>query len=549
MTTKKIINDELNAIDNPSESIQQKNSAAKMQMANQLANTTVNISVGGTKNGFTTLAVNVDDILDEVNDKVEQISDGIAIVQMTNAVGQVTSDLTKDTTSGTKTTIDSITGTSDLSQKSFSAVVISSGTPNAVAAAVNKRVANASPDQLKTIARGQVNFEKVSINRDNVKVAFLRGIIQPSELVTSFQNLLNDSIADSLQSSNGLKPLSGALTALKLATFAAIGRSKLGALALFAFGFTGLLQNIVEKVVSPTRIKLESLPGKGSAKISLPEKQVVEVIKLTKAGKVEAAAKIVGKYTDAPQGDIENTLRTIDNSISANTRNPNTLVSTEVNDFSKVSSMFTENLPIPTEYFKHTTIFLKQDDGQELQNELSTLKREVTQVVVTSQLGNYNAQEYTTSVYEQNKSNTNYHYLITRDGQLQRMRPVGMESVPVRSLPNNHNERTIFVVLIKKDIKDLDFAETAALFTDAYTPQTLETLREFWRITTLVYPGMEVLGYSEINPTGIGVRRGVNVLLNPGFTVATYLKANNIIEDPSTRGPLTREEKVNGGSH
>ena len=184
--SNKQINAELEAVKNSSQSEQQQDAAAKMQLANQLSNTTKNVKVDQVTNGLKTLAADLDDIVDEVGDTVEQISDGTAIVQLTNAVGEVTADLTKEMAAATKTTIESITGTTDLSAKSFSKVVISAGTPNAVAAAVDRAVPNTPTDKLKTIARSQVNFNKVALLNDAVKFSFLKNA-SPASLITSFK--------------------------------------------------------------------------------------------------------------------------------------------------------------------------------------------------------------------------------------------------------------------------------------------------------------------------------------------------------------------------
>ena len=528
--SNKQINAELEAVKNSSQSEQQLDAAAKMQLANQLSNTTKNVKVDQVTNGLKTLAADLDDIVDEVGDTVEQISDGTAIVQLTNAVGEVTADLTKEMAAATKTTIESITGTTDLSAKSFSKVVISAGTPNAVAAAVDKAVPNTPTDKLKTIARSQVNFNKVALLNDAVKFSFLKNA-SPASLITSFQNLINDSIADSIQVSRGQKPLGNALTALKLATFAAIGRSKAGIVGLFAFGFLGLLQNAIEKSSAPARTKLETLPDKDGVKLTIPKEDLKKVVELKNAGKIKAAAEVVKKYTDAPQEDIENAIKSIDNRVSKNTKDQVPEVETEVNDFSKISFLFKENEQVPNEYFKHVTINVFEDDGQELQNELSSLKREVTEILI---LGNDvalngNAEEYMTAIFDAFKQNTSHHYIITRDGTLQRMRPIEVQSD--YDLLEEHKTRSITIMMI-----------TDSIDSTTYTPKTLDTLKEFWRITTLVYPGMQVFGFEEL---GIGSRFNV---FGPWFTPSELLKTTNLF-DPRDRGPFSRDEIANGGIH
>jgi hypothetical protein len=174
---------------------------------------------------------------------------------------------------------------------------------------------------------------------------------------------------------------------------------------------------------------------------------------------------------------------------------------------------------------------------EELQAELRNVKREVTEVVVhwteTPTNKNIGSEEINETHLESGLNGIGYHYVIRRDGSLQRGRPVNLQGQHA----DDHDTRSIAVVFVgginvPSETRNIeDFISVQSL-----TRSQFNTFDHFCRAFYNTYPGGQILGHSDID----------DLANDPGFDVRAYVKANfdkdSKFTTPLTQGPFTVSE-------
>ena len=174
---------------------------------------------------------------------------------------------------------------------------------------------------------------------------------------------------------------------------------------------------------------------------------------------------------------------------------------------------------------------------EELQAELRNVKREVTEVVVhwteTPTNKNIGSEEINETHLEAGLNGIGYHYVIRRDGSLQRGRPVNLQGQHA----DDHDTRSIAVVFVgginvPSETRNIeDFISVQSL-----TRSQFNTFDHFCRAFYNTYPGGQILGHSDID----------DLANDPGFDVRAYVKANfdkdSKFTTPLTQGPFTVSE-------
>ena len=188
-------------------------------------------------------------------------------------------------------------------------------------------------------------------------------------------------------------------------------------------------------------------------------------------------------------------------------------------------------------------VFTYVSSVEELDTEFAEISREVTEVVIhaseTFTNKNIGAIEINNIHNELGHDGIGYHYVIRRDGRIQRGRPVNRqgEHAPV----NGHNEYSIGVVMIgglDGPVETPVVRNSAGSFTRAQYTALEQFIGAFYR----QYPGGQVFGHSDVDENE----------LDPYFDVVDYIesvfrKKNKTLE-PSERGPLTPVEIIKGVS-
>ena len=181
---------------------------------------------------------------------------------------------------------------------------------------------------------------------------------------------------------------------------------------------------------------------------------------------------------------------------------------------------------------------------EELLAELKNTKRDITEVVVN----------WTSTFIDQVLSARDiqldlgtpipYHFIIRRDGTIQRGRPVSIPST-AEAVTKGHVQFSISLAFVAgynatSGTPNKDFF----LSEKSINPTQMKTFRDFCRMFYTAYPGGQVLGYNDL----IGDPR-----LGPGFTVEEYV-ANNFrkktlidnLENSNSLSPIEIIEKSKG---
>lgn len=187
------------------------------------------------------------------------------------------------------------------------------------------------------------------------------------------------------------------------------------------------------------------------------------------------------------------------------------------------------------------SVFTFVSSVEELEVEFNSIKREITEVIVhaseTHSNKNIGSEDLHFIHNELGNDGIGYHYVIKRDGSLQRGRPVNKEGE--HAAVNGHDKRSIGLVMIgglnvATGQNDIANYKSGQSFTrEQYT--TLETfLSKFYQ----KYPGGQVFGHNDID---------INEL-DPYFDVVDYVESvfnkKNTTTDPLNKGPLKSSELV-----
>jgi len=176
---------------------------------------------------------------------------------------------------------------------------------------------------------------------------------------------------------------------------------------------------------------------------------------------------------------------------------------------------------------------------EELQAEFKNIKREVTELVAhwteTPTNKNIGAEELNDLHKALGLDGIGYHYVIRRDGTLQRGRPVNIEGQ--HSPTNSHDERTVGVVFVgginaSSNTPNLENFISA----QSLTRSQLNTFDHICRAFYAVFPGGQIVGHADIDEDE----------LDPGFSVIEYVNVHfgkiSKFKDPLSQEPFTVDE-------
>jgi len=179
----------------------------------------------------------------------------------------------------------------------------------------------------------------------------------------------------------------------------------------------------------------------------------------------------------------------------------------------------------------------------EMLAEIRSITREITEVIVhwTDSFDNANLSAYEIDLMHKavGHDQIQYHYIIKKDGSIQRGRPVNLASDHVTV--NGHNQRSIAVAFVG----GINYAATENVRATRYNTARSINRHQFNAFDVLIrsmlayYPGIQILGHNDIDPS----------VVDPGFDVIEYAFAKygvvSLFEDPAARGPFTTQEIAN----
>ena len=178
---------------------------------------------------------------------------------------------------------------------------------------------------------------------------------------------------------------------------------------------------------------------------------------------------------------------------------------------------------------------------EELEAELRTSTRDITEVVVhwteTFTNKNIGSEEINSTHIGLGIKGIGYHYVIRRDGSLQRGRPLSNQGE--HSYVNDHDEFSIGLVFVGGfNCSSGTPNPESFLSSQSLTRAQMTTFEQFCRAFYKKYPGGQVLGHNDIDSTE----------LDPGFDVIDYCKdvfgKESIFSDPTSQGPFKPSDLV-----
>jgi len=485
--------------------------------------------------GFAAKTQSVDDVVEDVDgSKPVQTTGNLDVVQMTADVPGLSSKLTKTVSTEDKTTLTTLTGNATQAGDGFMDVVVAAPFPSAMLAAVKEAVSDVSPAQLKAVADEIVDISQpLTRDLDKAATSVINGVDDFELIELSLTEAVNDVVKDVM----GSKTFNSQLERL----YGQISRGSTAVERFLDNGFGVLIENSVEKTLNTAGAELNKLASIGDVKSTIPQAQIKSIVSYVKREDFNAALGIVRKYSDAPDVDIINALRSIDNRLST-VAQPSTggISVSKVNINIQKNDWNEEKTPLS--YFQNNYI---RGGIDEVAAEFGNVERDITEIIVHCTytgtdvvLTNEDLQQMAVENY----NGTAFHYVITRAGLIERGRPIDVQNKPSPALPNSHHLRSVQVLLVgginaphPQNNEDMTNFYSARSYTSAQWG-ALDTL--FKGAYTSI-PGLQALSISDVTDNRPG----------PFFDVAEFVESRygkrNAFEDPSTQQPFTKADLAN----
>lgn len=280
-----------------------------------------------------------------------------------------------------------------------------------------------------------------------------------------------------------------------------------------------------------------------SPNLSNRMKSVVNNTNASSAAELQVKVVTEAKIQGIPQEEIDvatDEIATID---TATSQLDTTIGGTLVVD----AKLFDDGVPISDNNQKWSgrtspdDVFTYVSSVEELDTEFAKVSRDVTEVVIhateTYSNKNIGAIEINNIHNELGHDGIGYHYVIRRDGRLQRGRPVNRkgEHAPI----NGHDDLSIGIVMVG-GLDSPSGSASPKRSGHTFTRTQFTTLERFISSFYRKFPGGQAFGHNDID---------VNEL-DPYFDVVDYVESifrkKNKVADPLTRGPLTPIEIIKG---
>jgi N-acetylmuramoyl-L-alanine amidase len=317
-------------------------------------------------------------------------------------------------------------------------------------------------------------------------------------------------------------------------------------------------QNVLESIISQTsgdnRDKLIAL-----SQGSLTPKKISNILnklsEATRNARLSAVNDLASELPGLDRSQIEDTVNSVDMSVSAQLRkSPRSdafgTSALPVFTIGEAASLW-EGIETPIELaqpsraqkaedaFKGTAnaskpqrvyTFSFVNSEEELEAEFRSTTREITEVVIhwsaTFLDQDWGSEEMHKIHTQRGFSGIGYHYVIRKDGRLQRGRPV--DNTGAHAKDNGHNKYSIGISLIggyncMANTPNADkYVSSASL-----NEKQMETLEKFMRTFYLVWPGGQAWGHVDTDRKG---------KVDPGFDVPDFVKVKFGKQNVSSSG-------------
>ena len=503
----------LNDISRTSNFSGSQNSALQLFEQNLVANTS---KFGNDLNqevaGYVSLTNSLDDLVPVIDYSIpEQSSGNLDIVQLTDRLSSVRNKLVISL-GPLQADLDLITGGQNSS--SLLNINISSGIPQAIGQ--NLASLGLSNGAVRNIVGDLQNmenaiFEKIETSAEDILGSILGPVIDISNNINNLKNQVFDQY-----------------TALSNNLLSTVNE-----------GFSSVIENVNEQITGNGKEIIRGVITSNGG--ILPDAQSVSLaLSYAATGDLDTAASIIKRSIPDVRADvIISDLKNIDLRLSANLNTINTTgINLSINDLNSYSNNWDgQNTLIKNSASKSSVGhgFRNVASYEELEIELKSIRREITEVI-THWTETHTNQDIGAEEIQKSSGNIPYHYLIRRDGSLQRGRPVDIVG---GSLANGHERYSIQIAFVgginsPTGIDNID----PLLSADSLTRKQMTTYQQFLRASYAAWPGVQVMGHNDIDRTQ----------QDPGFDVVNFTELNFgktiIFEEPSRTGPLSREELI-----
>jgi len=336
-----------------------------------------------------------------------------------------------------------------------------------------------------------------------------------------------------------------------------------GVLQNLAEGLTGdaaaFLENIVSGGISTTETERQRILAQFASDDPVEKTKAVKTL-TTKSPNVSDRMKGIIQRTNAttPQKLADKVANEADKTgvpkeESQAAINEITIVDTKLGELDTTisgsvvveASLFDEGVPVDANNQKwrgrnsDNDIFTYIASVEELDAEFASIKRDITEVIVhateTYTNKDIGAIEINNIHNALGHDGIGYHYVIRRDGRLQRGRPINRKGE--HAVVNDHDNYSIGIVMVGGlNVATGDDNPTDHRSAQSFTREQFTTLEKFLRSFYRKYSGGQVFGHNDIDV----------VELDPYFDVIDYVESTfrktNVTTDPANSSPLSPSE-------
>lgn len=471
MISTKILNGSLKGLLNRINFDQIDGAAAKAQ--NELSATTttkLGAVAGNTSGGFQSLTEEIDDVVDTAG---EVVGGGMSLLIGNPDGVKVIEDISSSNISDL-TDIAGLTISSGLNKS-----IVSASTPQAVGASVSN-IANKPLSAISSSisAVAPLRFSSISVDsviKNLVGTGIGLSFTSVTSLVTaSRDNYLNTGIGEAIKD----------------------------------------LIEVVDKAINTEIINLTQDSGK-----IVPIEVKRSVSNAVDQGQYKAAAELLVPYSDRNVVDMETSLSKLSTSVSKGVETTNTAYSGLGTTTSPVNVIGEKDTQWQGTNTRSDYQFSFVSSLEELEAELRSAVREITEVVL-HWTANYIDQatvgsEEIHNVHTQRGfSGIGYHYIITRDGRIQRGRPINLRGAHARDFGHNNYSIGISHVAGYNCVSGTANPERY-VSADSISAAQWSAQKDFLTAFYRVFPGGQVLGHYQCTTTS---------KIDPGFDVDAYIK-------------------------
>tara|TARA_R110000868_G_scaffold382366_1_gene648942 strand:- start:22562 stop:24157 length:1596 start_codon:yes stop_codon:yes gene_type:complete len=482
------------------------NSATRLLIDQQAAvsTTTLGAKSGDIVGGFKSLTQEID-TADLLAGQKNVVSRGIAIVS-DNPPGV---NLKRDIVSVNIDLLKTLTGLVDDIAPGINAVAVSLATPEAVGAILEN-----------------ISDKKASELSDAM------GSIAPTALAA-------------LASSTALKQLASDGNAIFGEFSGKISIAIGGVTSFLDKGFGQPLKDLIEAVGSPINSVVTQLT-QDSGKL-IPKNIQKQFTGLIDQANALGAAKLLSGYSVYDVATMETALSGVSTKVGDLVNGISTALDTQL----PKSNIFVNNLGSQDKSWNgsSTTIrsagangsgysFTRISRQEEIEAEIRTATREITEVVIHWTEHFADQDVGSEEIHKTHSNGIGYHYVIRKDGTIQRGRPINIEGEHAPAF--GHNKYSIGLAIVGGFTCNSGTPDPERyLSAESINSSQQKALEDFLRMFYRVFPGGEILGHYHCTD---------NDDIDPGFDVETYIKETFGKQNATSYGdgiaPLSRKELI-----